>query len=133
MIITVGYYAASFPLIVVIGSLALGCPHKVPGSCFHLHPLEGVAFSSPSICQDVPCPPVDAVGHPTVAPTVVPSVQVSCQAGIKPPACPIVMTTVSGCVAVVVSVGSAEGSAVVVVTFAVAQGISCITGVLPCC
>lgn len=111
----------------------LGCSNKVLGSRLHLHPLEGVAFSSSSVCQDVPRPPVDPVGHPAVAPTVIPSIQVSCQAGIEPPACTVVLTTVSTRVTVVVSVSRAEGSAVVVVTFAVAQCVACIARVLPRC
>lgn len=116
-----------------LSSWSLGCSYKVPGSCLHLHPLERVAFSGSSVCQDVPCPPVDTVGHPTVAPTVIPSIEVSCQACIKPPACTIVLTTVSSCITVVVSVCCAEGSAIMVITFAVAQCIACITRVLPRC
>lgn len=111
----------------------LGGSHKAPGSCLHLHLLEGVAFSSSSICQDVPCPPVDTVSHPTVAPTVISSIQVSCQAGIKPPACTIVLTAVPSCVTVVVSVSGAERSAIMIITFAVAQCIACITRVFPRC
>lgn len=111
----------------------LGCPNKVPGSCLHLHPLEGVAFSSSSICQDIPRPPVDTIGHPTVAPTVILPIQVSCQAGIKPPACTIVLTTISSCITVMISISRAEGTAIMVVTFAVAQSITCITRVLSCC
>ena len=116
-----------------LSSLSLGWPDNVPGSCLHLYSLERVALSSSSISQDVPCTPVDTVSHPTVAPTVILSIQVSCQAGIKPPACTVVLTTVSSCVTVIVSVWSAEGSAIMVVAFAVAQGISCIARVLPSC
>lgn len=117
----------------MLTSLSLVCSHKVFGSCLHLHPLEGVTLSSSSICQDVPRSPVDAVGYPAVAPTVVPSIQISCQTSIKPPACTIVLTTTSRHVTVIVSVSSAEGPAVVVVALTVAQCITCITRILPCC
>lgn len=113
--------------------LSLGGPHKAPRPCLHLHPLEGVTLSSSSIRQDVPSPPVDTVGHATVAPPVIPSIQVSCQTGVEPPACTVVLTAVPSCVAVMVSVSGAEGSAVVIVTFAVAQCVTCITGVFPRC
>lgn len=114
-------------------SSVLGRPRKVPGPRFHLHLLEGVAFSSASVRQDVPRAPVDAVGHAAVTAAVIPSIQIGCQTGVEPPAGAVVLTTVSCCVAVIVSVSGAEGSAVVVVPFAVAQGVPGITGVLPCC
>lgn len=104
---------------------------KVPGSCLHLHPLEGIAFSSSPICQDIPGPPVDAISHPAVAPTVITSVWVSRQAGIKPPACAVVLSAVPRGVAVVVSVRGAEGSPVVIVAFVVTQGVACVAGVFP--
>lgn len=112
---------------------SLGASYKAPGSCFHLHPLEGVTFSSLSVCQDVPCPPVDSISYPAVAPMIIPPIQVGRQAGVEPPACAIVMATVPTCVPVVVSVSGAEGSAIMIVSFAVAQCIACITRVFPCC
>lgn len=114
-------------------SLSLRGSHKAPGSCLHLHPLEGVAFSSSPICQDVPCPPVDTISHSTVSSTVISAIQVSCQTGIKPPACTIILATVPSCVTVVVPVSSAEGSAIMIVTFAVAQCITCIARIFPGC
>lgn len=120
-------------LLKTITTLLLGGFYKAPGSRLHLHPFEGVALPSSTVCQDVPCPPVDTVCHSTVASMVILSVQVSCQAGIKPPACTVVLTTVPSRVTVVVSVSGAEGSAVMIVTFAVAQCIACITGVFTRC
>lgn len=111
---------------------SLGSP-KVFGSRLHLHPLEGVPLPSPSICQDVPCPPVDPVGQTRVTATVISPVQVGCQAGVEPPACAIVLTTASRGVAIVVSVSSAEQSAIVVVALAVAQRVASITRVLVGC
>lgn len=116
-----------------LSTLSLGGSHKAPRSCLHLHPLEGVTLSSSSIRQDVPSPPVDAIGHAAVAPTVIPPIQVSCQTGVEPPACTVVLTAVPSCVAVMVSVSGAEGSAVVIVTFAVAQCVTCVTSVFPRC
>lgn len=63
---------------------------EVDWSRLHLHPLEGVFLPAPAVCQDVPGAPVDAVGEATVAPPVVAPVQVGCQAGVEPPAGPIV-------------------------------------------
>lgn len=93
---------------------------KVPRSGLHLHPLEGVALSSATVGQDVPCAPVDAVSHAAVAALVVAAVKVGRQAGVEPPACAVVLATVATGVAVVVSVGGAEGSAVVIIALAVA-------------
>lgn len=104
---------------------------KVPGSGLHLHPLEGVALPRPSVRQDVPRPPVDAVGHPAVAPAVETPVGVSRQAGVEPPAGAVVLAAVAGGVAVVVSVRRAEGPPVVIVAFAVAQSVARVAGVLP--
>lgn len=116
-----------------LSTLSLGGSRKAPRSRLHLHPLEGVTLSGSSVRQDVPSPPVDAIGHAAVAPTVIPPVQVSRQTGVEPPACAVVLTAVPSCVAVMVSVRGAEGSAVVIVTFAVAQCVTCVTGVFPRC
>lgn len=64
---------------------------------------------------------------------VIPAVQVGRQAGVKPPACAVVLATVAAGVAVVVSVGGAEGPAVVVVALAVAQSVARVAGVFPRC
>lgn len=113
--------------------LPSGILQKGPWSRLHLHPFEGVALSSATVGQDVPCPPVNAVRHAAVAPVVIPAVQVGRQAGVKPPACAVVLATVAAGVAVVVSVCGAEGSAVVVVALAVAQRVARVAGVFPRC
>lgn len=48
------------------------------------------------------------------------AIEVSRQAGVEPPAGTVILATVAPGVTVVVSVGGAEGSAVVVVALAVA-------------
>lgn len=113
--------------------LASVCSHKTAGSCLHLHPLEGVALSSSSICQDVPCAPVDPVGYAGVTSTVIPSVQVRGEACVKPPSGTVILTTVSRDIPVIVFVCSAESSAIVVVALTVAQSIASITRILACC
>lgn len=64
---------------------------------------------------------------------VITAVQVGRQAGVKPPTCAIVLATIAAGVAVVVSVGGAEGPAIVVVALAVAQSVSRVAGVFPRC
>lgn len=104
-----------------------------PGSSHHLHAFERISLPRTGISEDVPATPIDAICESAVAAVVVASVQVGCQTGVEPPAGAVVTGTASRSVAVMVAVVGAEGSAVVVVAFVVAQGVAGIPAIAFCC
>lgn len=102
------------------------------GPCFHLHTFKRVSLPSSRVSENVPGAPVDAICDASVAAAVVTSIQIGSQTGIKPPACTIVLSTVTSCIAIMIVIIRAESSAVMVVVLTIAESVTSITLVILC-
>lgn len=105
---------------------------RLSGSCFHLHTFKRVSLPTSRVSEDVPGAPVDAICDASVAATIVTSIQIGSQTGIEPPAGTVVLSTVTSCIAIIILIKCAESSAIVVVMFTIAEGITGISLVILC-